>query len=46
MMARALGDTVAVMDDGRVVHRGAMAELAEDQALQRLLLGLSMGEHA
>jgi branched-chain amino acid transport system ATP-binding protein len=46
MMARALGDTVAVMDDGRVVHRGAMAELAEDQALQRRLLGLSMGEHA
>jgi branched-chain amino acid transport system ATP-binding protein len=46
MMARALGDTVAVMDDGRVVHRGAMAELAEDQALQRRLLGLSLGEHA
>lgn len=46
MMARALGDTVAVMDDGRVVHRGAMAELAEDQALQQRLLGLSLGEHA
>jgi len=25
------GDTVAVMDDGRVVHRGAMAELAHDE---------------
>jgi branched-chain amino acid transport system ATP-binding protein len=46
MMARALGDTVAVMDDGRVVHRGAMAELAEDQTLQQRLLGLSLGEHA
>lgn len=45
MMARALGDTVAVMDDGRVVHRGAMAELAEDEALQHRLLGLSLGEH-
>jgi branched-chain amino acid transport system ATP-binding protein len=45
MMARELGDTVAVMDDGRVVHRGAMAELAEDTALQQRLLGLSLGEH-
>ena len=45
-MARALGDTVAVMDDGRVVHHGAMAELAEDQTLQQRLLGLSLGAHA
>jgi branched-chain amino acid transport system ATP-binding protein len=44
-MARALGDTVAVMDDGRVVHRGAMAELAHDEALQQRLLGLSLGAH-
>jgi branched-chain amino acid transport system ATP-binding protein len=44
-MARALGDRVAVMDDGRVVHRGAMAELAEDEALQHKLLGLSLGAH-
>ena len=44
-MARALGDTVAVMDNGRVVHRGAMAELAEDEALQQRLLGLSLGVH-
>ena len=29
------------MDNGRVVHRGAMAELAEDEALQQWLLGLS-----
>lgn len=45
-MARALGDTVAVMDDGRVVHRGTMAALAADPALQQRLLGLSLGEHA
>jgi branched-chain amino acid transport system ATP-binding protein len=45
-MARALGDTVAVMDNGRVVHRGAMAELAEEEALQQRLLGLSLGAHA
>ncbi len=44
-MARALGDGVAVMDDGRVVHRGAMAELADDEALQQRLLGLSLGVH-
>ncbi|TSE29080.1 High-affinity branched-chain amino acid transport ATP-binding protein LivF [Tepidimonas thermarum] len=44
-MAKALGDTVAVMDDGRVVHRGAMAELVEDVALQHRLLGLSLAAH-
>ena len=42
-MAKALGDSVAVMDDGRVVHRGAMADLAGDEALQQRLLGLSLG---
>ena len=42
----ALGDSVAVMDDGRVVHRGAMRELAEDESLQQRLLGLSLGAHA
>ena len=45
LMAKALGDTVAVMDDGRVVHRGAMAELAADESLQQRLLGLSLGAH-
>jgi branched-chain amino acid transport system ATP-binding protein len=44
-MARALGDQVAVMDNGQVVHRGAMAQLAEDEALQQRLLGLSLGAH-
>ncbi|WP_022729065.1 ABC transporter ATP-binding protein [Fodinicurvata sediminis] len=41
-MACAVGDSVAVMDDGHVVHGGAMAELAEDEALQQRLLGLSL----
>ena len=44
-MAQALGDQVAVMDNGRVVHRGSMAELAEDQAMQQRLLGLALGAH-
>jgi branched-chain amino acid transport system ATP-binding protein len=44
-MAKALGDQVAVMDDGRVVHTGRMAELAEDEALQHQLLGLSLSAH-
>jgi branched-chain amino acid transport system ATP-binding protein len=37
---RSLGDHVAVMDDGRIVHTGSMAELAGDDALQNRLLGL------
>ncbi|QPF75539.1 ABC transporter ATP-binding protein [Roseateles sp. DAIF2] len=45
MVAKALGDRVAVMDDGRVVHAGAMAELAEDDGLQQRLLGLSLAAH-
>ena len=44
-MAKALGDRVAVMDNGRVVHAGTMAELAEDEAMQQRLLGLSLGAH-
>ena len=44
-VAQALGDHVAVMDDGRVVHRGAMAELAADEAMQQRLLGLSLAAH-
>jgi branched-chain amino acid transport system ATP-binding protein len=35
-----LGDHVAVMDDGRIVHRGSMADFAADRALQSRLLGL------
>ena len=44
-VAKSLGDRVAVMDDGRVVHRGTMAELAHDEGLQQRLLGLSLGAH-
>jgi branched-chain amino acid transport system ATP-binding protein len=43
--ARELGDTVVVMDNGTIVHRGAMAALAADVALQEHLLGLSLGAH-
>jgi branched-chain amino acid transport system ATP-binding protein len=43
--ARSLGDAVAVMDSGRIIHRGRMAELAADQALQQRLLGLSLDTH-
>ena len=44
-MAKALGDHVAVMDDGRIKHRGTMAELAEDEDLQHRLLGLTLAAH-
>jgi branched-chain amino acid transport system ATP-binding protein len=40
--AKRLGDTVAVMDNGVVVHAGAMKELAEDDELQHSLLGLAL----
>ena len=43
--ARLVGDHVAVMDNGRVVHAGHMAQLAEDDELQTRLLGLSLGSH-
>jgi branched-chain amino acid transport system ATP-binding protein len=44
-MARALGDRVAVMDNGRVVHAGSMADLVANETLQQRLLGLSLGSH-
>ncbi len=43
--ARALGDGVAVMDAGRIVHTGRMADLAADEKLQTRLLGLSLDTH-
>ena len=43
--AKSLGDTVAVMDNGKVVHRGTMAALAADETLQQKLLGLSLDSH-
>lgn len=44
-VAAELGDRVAVMDDGRIVHAGAMAELIADPDLQQRLLGLSLAAH-
>jgi branched-chain amino acid transport system ATP-binding protein len=44
-VARLLGDSVAVMDSGRIVHRGRMAELADDGEMQKRLLGLSLDVH-
>jgi hypothetical protein len=34
------------MDDGRIVHRASMADLARDGATQRRLLGLSLEAQA
>jgi len=45
LFAKTLGDAVAVMDNGRVVHAGAMAELTDDRELQQRLLGLSLDQH-
>ena len=42
---KSLGDSVAVMDDGRIVHAGAMRDLVEDDELQQRLLGLSLASH-
>ena len=44
-VAKALGDRCVVMDDGRVVWNGAMAELSASAELQERLMGLSMEAH-
>ena len=44
-VAEAIGDNVAVMDNGRIVHAGSMADLVADPALQQSLLGLSLDTH-
>ena len=43
--ARELGDTVLVMDNGKIVHRGEMAALAADIKLQERLLALTLEAH-
>lgn len=43
--ARELGDSVLVMDNGQIVHRGEMAALAADVPLQERLLGLNLETH-
>ena len=40
--AKRLGDHVAVMDNGKVVHAGSMQELADDEDMQHALLGLAI----
>ena len=40
--AKRLGDTVAVMDNGVIVHAGSMAALSANEALQHELLGLAL----
>lgn len=39
-MAAALGDDFFLLDDGRTVHEGRMADLARDDALKRRYLGV------
>ncbi len=45
LFAKSLGQTVAVIDDGHIVHTGSMAALVEDQDLQTRLLSLSLDAH-
>jgi len=44
-VAQEVGDDVRIMDNGRIVHKGSMAELAADAPLQSRLLGLSLDAH-
>ncbi len=44
-VAREVGDEVRVMDNGRIVYRGAMSALSADEPLQNRLLGLSLDSH-
>lgn len=41
-VAKALGDGVAVMENGRIAWTGTMAQLAADREAQESLMGLSM----
>jgi branched-chain amino acid transport system ATP-binding protein len=43
-VAEAVGDDVAVMDEGRIIHTGDMAALAANHGLQHRLLGLGVAE--
>jgi len=40
--AKRLGDYVAVMDDGVIVHNGSMSDFSDDIRLQQSLLGLAL----
>jgi branched-chain amino acid transport system ATP-binding protein len=45
-VAEAVGDDVAVMDEGRIIHTGRMVALATNHGLQHRLLGLSVADSA
>ena len=45
-VAEMVGDDVAVMDEGRIIHTGTMSALAADHDAQHRLLGLSMVDSA
>ncbi len=40
-MASSVGDYFFILDDGKVVHSGAMAELVQDEEMQSKYLGIS-----
>ncbi|SMP27543.1 ABC transporter ATP-binding protein [Shimia sagamensis] len=44
-VAKALGDSANVMDDGRMAWSGQMSELTQNAELQERLMGLSMEAH-
>ncbi len=44
-VAKEVGDFVRVMDNGRIIHEGDMAELVDDATLQSRLLGFSLESH-
>jgi len=41
--ASQIGDSAAIMDNGRIAHRSSMADLVADKATQERLLGFSTG---
>ncbi|VAW22765.1 ABC transporter, ATP-binding protein [hydrothermal vent metagenome] len=43
--ASALGQSVTVIDDGRIVHNSSMAAFADNKELQTSLLSLSLDKH-
>ena len=44
-VAKEVGDFVRVMDNGKIIHEGEMAELAADTVLQSRLIGLTLDSH-
>lgn len=43
--ASSLGETVNVVEDGKIIHSGDMKQFAEDKDLQTRLLSLSLDQH-